>query len=435
MNWPPKKLWRTIAALWATCGTPSAGTNERAKAFAALRQYQNEYALSNCVTAYIAEHQALEPAGTAEREYNAFDVALHILSKVGLVMPFEYLVLDAAWSLHTYVFRQSLHTPCLMIWSRGSGFGKTVRMSAIKELAHDPFYMIAPTPAVLYRYIDAHPGSSLFLDDMEHADWQNKHSLFRQIFDAGHRQGVPVPRVENREVVSFETFAPMTVGLIIPRFHRDIFPQQVTTRSIKSEMKFSAEGLDEIWPGDPRFVSARIVISQWADIFQYPTSKILLPPGLVARCGNNWRPLAAVCDALGYGATLRAAAVAIEAANFDPEIKLYEDTHEAFERRQVDRFWTGELIQALKEISDIWTTLTSNKLYDWFYRKGIDYKTIWKTNAGGTRKSNNGFKREQFEPVWRELDIEHSDTQSSKIIQIAAHKRHTSDPQGGPHGE
>src|SRR5262245_4407302 len=83
MNWPPKERWSTIAALWATCGAPSACTNERDKAFVTLKQYQNDFGLSDCQMAYIAEHQALEPVSTAEREYNAFEVTLHALDGVG----------------------------------------------------------------------------------------------------------------------------------------------------------------------------------------------------------------------------------------------------------------------------------------------------------------------------------------------------------------
>src|SRR5262245_23371545 len=111
-------------------------------------------------------------------------------------------------------------------------------------------------------------------------------------------------------------------------------------------MEKSPEGRDEIFPDDPRFAPVRAVISRWAETFQRPKT-ISLPQGIVARCANNWRVLVAIGDALGYGATLRAAAVAVEAANFDPGIRLYQDVLWIFEQRQVDRLWTSELVQAL----------------------------------------------------------------------------------------
>jgi hypothetical protein len=100
-----------------------------------------------------------------------------------------------------------------------------------------------------------------------------------------------------------------------------------------------------------------------------------------------------------------------------------------FERRQVDRLWTDELVQSLKEISDMWASLTNSVLYDRLWKRGIEYRTVWKVSADGPRESSNGFYRKQFEAVWHELlGIGHTDTQSRKIIQIAAHKQHTGDP-------
>jgi hypothetical protein len=140
--------------------------------------------------------------------------------------------------------------------------------------------------------------------------------------------------------------------------------------------------------------------------------------------------LIAIGDALGYGATLRAAAIAVEAVGFDLEIKLYEDIFNVFERRQTDRFWTGELVQALREIEDApWASLTNDTLYDVLYRKKIDFKSVWKIEADGKRRSNKGFMRAQFESVWHDL-LGHTEAQSNKIIRLPRHKRGT----GGAHG-
>jgi hypothetical protein len=141
--------------------------------------------------------------------------------------------------------------------------------------------------------------------------------------------------------------------------------------------------------------------------------------------------LAAVADSLGYGATLRAAAREIERANFDPELRLYEDIYRVFEALGIDRIWTSELVQALREIEDApWASLTNDVLYDRLYRRGVDFKTIWKIGPDGKRRSNKGFMRAQLEPVWCEL-LGHVGTQSSKIIRLPRHKRGT----GGTHDE
>jgi hypothetical protein len=115
---------------------------------------------------------------------------------------------------------------------------------------------------------------------------------------------------------------------------------------------------------------------------------------LRGRCADNYRALVAIGDALGYGATVRAAAIAVEQASFDPELRFYADIFDIFEKKQVDRLWTDELLQALSEIGDApWSTLTRSALYDRLYRKGIDYRSIWKLAPDGTRRSNNGFYR------------------------------------------
>lgn len=433
MSWPPDELWPRIAALWTTHGAPSASAGERAKAFATLKQIQHDFDLADCQLAYIAEYEALNPGSRVvkrERPENAFEITLAAIDEIKLVMPFEHLVIDSAWILHTYVFFRFLHTPRLLIHSRGSGYGKTVRLNVIRELANQCWYMVAPTPPVLYHHLKNCPLSTLALDDAERMDW-GKNSLLVQIIDAGHRKGALIPRVINHQVVWFPTFAPLALGLFLNRSLREWFLSEVTqvlTRSIICEMKQSYEGRDDIVPGDPRFVPARAVNARWAETFQCPKTSVNLPPRLRARCFNNYYALAAVADSLGYGATLRAAAVAIEAAGFDPEIQLYQDIYLVFERRQVDRLWTDELVQSLKEISDMWASLTNSVLYDRLWKKGIDYRTVWKVSADGSRKSSNGFLREQFEPVWHELlGIRHTDTHSNKIIQIAAHKRHTGD--------
>jgi hypothetical protein len=61
--------------------------------------------------------------------------------------------------------------------------------------------------------------------------------------------------------------------------------------------------------------------------------------------------------------------------------------------------------------------LTNSALYDQLWKKTIEYRTVWKLGANGKRQSSNkGFVRQQFEPVWREFGIGHSEAQSSKII-------------------
>jgi hypothetical protein len=425
--WPPDALWPRIAAVWRHAhGTPG---GEQANAAAALKQYQLDFDLSDTQIAYIAEYDALDPGSRIvrrERAENAFEVTLGTLGNLKLVMPFEHFVVDTAWILHTYVFTQFLHTPRLLIWSRGSGFGKTARLSAISESANHSMYMIAPSGPALYRWLGKHPTDTLVLDNAEHSRLWNKNDVLRQVYEAGHRKGGTVLRcVLPNDVILFPTNSPLALGTIVDRKRRDNFPSQILNRSIACEMKKSAEGEDEIFPGDPRFVPVRAVNARWAEGFQAPSDlkMVRLPRGIVARGANNWRVLAAIADALGYGATLRAAAVTVDAENFDPELRFYEDLHGVFgQRPQESGLWVIDIMQALAEIEDgPWGSLTRDMLYDLLYRRGIEARNVWKVLTDGKRRSNKGIYRKQLEPVWCELGYETQQAQSSKIIRLPRH--------------
>src|SRR5262249_10573536 len=142
----------------------------------------------------------------------------------------------------------------------------------------------------------------------------------------------------NEVVVWCPRFAPLAWGTIVDRDRLQKSPPQILTRSIAFEMRQRPEGQDQVFPNDPRFAPVRAVAARWAETFQRP-KVVNLPKGIMMRRGDNWRVLIAIGDALGYGATLRAAAVAVEAANFDPQLRIYEDLHGNFKQRQEAGHW------------------------------------------------------------------------------------------------
>ena len=436
MSWPPEALWPRWAALWTTHGTPSASAGERAKAFVALKQLQGDFDLSDVQIAYIAEYQALDPGSRIvkrERPENAFEIVLGTIDGVGLVMPFEYAVVSAAWTIHTHVFEQFLHTPRLLVHSRQPRCGKTVLLNCVAGMARSSELMIAPSPAVLYRLLETRPQTTFAIDNVEHSTLWDRQSLLAQFIEAGHRQGGFIPRLVKGEVVRFPTYSPLVLGLVIARRYRDKFPPQVVERAISLEMRRSFEGRDNIFPNDPRFVPVRAIISRFAETFRCLNPEtVSLPVGVAPWRVCNWRALAAIADALGYGATLRTAAVSIEAASLDPKTGLYEEIFRIYEQGRINGLWTKEVRRALNEVEGgPWGSLTNSGLYDLLYPDRIGPKTIWKTDASGKRRSNNGFSGKQFESVWRELGLGHTETQSSRIIRLPRHKADT----GGTHDD
>jgi len=318
----------------------------------------------------------------------------------------------------------------LLLYSREPGCGKTVLFACIEALAHNPLRTSSTRSAAIYHRLQTDPRTTFLLDEVEHsALWKRGDDLVA-IIDDGHRQGGQIPRVISHKLVLYPAFAPLALATVIGPGRKEKFPTQVASRSIALQLVKRFEGRDDIFPNDPRFAPARAVMSRWAETFQRPKT-INLPKELRGRCADNWRVLIAIGDALGYGATLRAAAIAVEEASFDPEIRFYEDTYIVFEQLQTDRLWTGELVQALGEMDHgLWASLTNDALYDRVYRKGIDYRTVWKIGADGKRRSNKGFHRWQFEPVWRDL-LGHTEAQSAKIVRLPRHKRGTGEAHDG----
>ena len=437
MIWPPDALWPKLAAMWNHAhGSPGSSENERAKALAELKRHQEDFDLTDCQLAYIAEYTNLAAGSRIvrrERPVNAFEFVLGVIDSVGLVMPFEYAVVGAAWTIHTYVSEQFLHTPRLLVHSRQPRCGKTVLLNCIAGMARSSEFMIAPSPAVLYRLLETRPQTTFAIDNVEHSTLWDRQSVLAQFIEGGHRQGGFIPRVIEGEVVRFPTYAPLVLGLVIARRYRDKFPSQVVERAISLEMRRSFEGRDDIFPNDPRFAPVRVVISKFAETFRCSNPEmVILPAGVPPWRVCNWRALAAVADALGYGATLRAAAVSIEAASLDPKTGLYEEIFRIYEQGRINGLWTKEVRRALNEVEGgPWGSLTNSGLYDLLYPDRIGPKTIWKTDASGKRRSNNGLSSKQFESVWRELGLGHTETQSSRIIRLPRHGAGT----GGIHDE
>jgi len=334
VSWPPDELWPRLAALWNHAHGPPGG--ERANAFVVLRQLQDDFDLTDCQLAFVAEHQALDPSSRIvkrERPENAFEIMLGMIDGAGLVLPFEYAVVVAVWILHTYVFGLFIHSPRLLIYSREPGCRKTVLLVCIEALANNAFRVSSTTPAVIYHQLKEHPRTTFLLDEVEHSTLWDRHDPLVAVIDTGHRQGGYIPRVVRGKVVLYPTFAPLALATVIGPGRKEKFPLQVASRSTPLELVKSFQGRDEIFPDDPRFAPARAVAWRWAETFQRP--KIIdLPKELRGRCADNWRAPIAIADALGYGATLRAAAIMVEEAGFDPEIRLYEDIRHVFARQR-----------------------------------------------------------------------------------------------------
>jgi hypothetical protein len=164
-----------------------------------------------------------------------------------------------------------------------------------------------------------------------------------------------------------------------------------------------------------------------------------MPAKLTTDTRNNFEPLVAIADSLGYGATARALALTMNRQIKDPVVEVTLDTREVFQQLG-DHIWTDEYLEALHNLENAsWDEyrgrngigtphkITKAELYDLLEVKNLFSKSVWKGDRGRGGKSRKGFELKQFEPVWAAI-LGVTPSQPSKIIQLPRHsKRHGDD--------
>jgi hypothetical protein len=439
MRWPSDKICELTAKLWAA-GTRATNVTEGQAAFAALKRLQAEHGLSDTMVAYIGESHN-KPADDA----NVLDVVLKTITSSKIVISFEQALTVALWILHTYVYHYFLHTARLLVQSYEPGCGKTALAFLVRALACNPFYSSSASPASIYYRLHKCQHTTMMIDEIEHSALWDRSKLLLNLFDAGHREGGCLTRVVKGEVVEFPCFAP----LMLMAVRQQPFAPQLLSRSILIHMEKHAEGQDEIRSDDPRFAPVRAALLHWSADFQRPEN-CELPRELVGREGaDNWRPLIEIADTLGYSATARAVALAMQQPAKDPVMLLLWDIRRVFElpghagyatdeRGRATGLWTEDLLTALHRLSDAhWDEYGLDEgvaprkfgrkdLLRLLHIKHVRTRDVWK-RIDGKRVSRKGFYRKDLEPVWHAL-FGDTPTQPSKIIPLPRHShRHGGD--------
>jgi hypothetical protein len=435
MNYPPKPVCERIAKLWATYrGASFAG--ESAAAFVALKRLQSEHGLSDVEVAFIAELHMKEE-DLEKQAPDLLQLLLHFFEASHIILPLTVAITVALWALHAHVFNKFLHTPRLLLRSYEPATGKTTTLNCLKGLIPDSVMTSNTTAPALYRRLLEFPQTRFLIDEVESGMLHERNSVLVAFIDAGHRQGGILSRYIGKEWVDFPCFCPLALALYSKPQDRRPIPDQVLSRAIVCDMVRNVEGRDELWPDDPRFSALRGLISEWAATFKRPENFKINSRILIGRSINNWWSLLEIAETLGYSGTGVAVAEAIERATANPIIELFWDLLKLFDQPGVDRFWTGELLEALHRLEGShWDEflgidsnlpphkLTKAELYAMFRTKRIRSAGIWKV-VHGRRQYAKGFYKHQFEPVWANL-FPDTPTQLSKIIALPRHsKRHS----------
>jgi hypothetical protein len=270
----------------------------------------------------------------------------------------ETVVAVVLWIAHTHAIEQADATPYLAISSPEKQSGKTRLLECLSLLAQGcTGILITPTASTIYRSLEASPGATLLLDELDAVfrDRSDKYEEVRAVINAGHRRSATVPRSvpgpKNTWVVKqFPVFGPKALAGI------GKLPDTVTDRSIPVRMvkRKRTEPVERFRQRLATEEATSIVDALAAAIAAQPPSLVAgVPAELPDRAADAWEPLIAIADAAGgiWPARARRAAIVLHASRAQDDslgLRLLSDLRLIFDARGAERISTADLITALQ---------------------------------------------------------------------------------------
>jgi Protein of unknown function (DUF3631) len=322
----------------------------------------------------------------------------------------ETVVAVVLWVAHTHAIERAEATPYLAISSPEKQSGKTRLLECLQLLAHGcSGIAITPTAATIYRSLEATPGATLLLDELDAVfrDRSDKYEEVRAVINAGHRRGATVPRSvpgpKNTWLVKqFPVFGPKALAGI-GKLPDTVADRAIPVRMLKRKRSEPVEKFRvRTATGEAASIAAGLVA---ALAEQPPAFEAELPSELPDRAADAWEPLLAIADAAGgiWPVRARGAAVVLNASREQDDslgLRLLSDVRVVFEARDVDRIFTADLITALQADEEgPWVSerspLTPHRLADVLRPFEITSK-----QARIGPKNLKGYERQAFVDAW-----------------------------------
>lgn len=267
----------------------------------------------------------------------------------------------ALWVLHTWAFEAAHFTPYLNITSPLPRCGKSTLQQLLSLLVNKPWYTSRVTAAVLVRRIHKeHP--TLLLDESDAAFQGNKEyaEALRGILNSGfERNGACSMCVPpDWEPKNFSTFCPKAIAGI------GRLPDTVEDRSIpiRLQRKLPSEPCERLRlrKVGPDAEVLRQRAATWATQYQdnLDTRESEMPNELNDRQQDVCEPLVAIADLTGddWPSRVRQALIELltgQSVRDDADlVRLLADIRDWFEKRQIDRTTSTELVGYLKDIEE-----------------------------------------------------------------------------------
>lgn len=239
-------------------------------------------------------------------------------------------------------FSQFKISPRLALTSPVPGCGKSTILDCIELLGATTLKTDGITPAAICHLIDREK-RTLLIDEADNLDWF-RDGYLRRVVNSGHSAAGKITKLVQGEWRAFSTFSPMALATL------ERLPLPLIRRSIIIRMAMTPCKLLRVEMHHDDFDIVRRDIIDWAQGRQLHRAPEM-PPALKNRIADNWRVLISIADACSakWGTIVRDAAVRLSARYSDADLKLIllADIKTIFDRNQIDRITTADLVAAL----------------------------------------------------------------------------------------
>jgi hypothetical protein len=424
-------LARDIIALGSS--NPDERANARRNLAELLARHRKSWNdLADVLCANSREAWACNPSADDPARVNPLALVLHLLEDYVALQPHQYIAV-ALWALHTHAYYGFMVTPRLALRSPVADCGKSTLLSVLEKLTARPQKFDSITTAAIYHLIDqTHP--TLLIDEADNLGLAlQPNGRLRAVFNSGHRNGGAIAISESGSTRKFSTFSPL--ALAFPEMRG--LPNTLNSRCITITIERSQRTLRRFDANHPDAAldTAYQQILLWGrEVKLDPDPE--MPAGMRNRFADNWRPLISIADSLGWGEQARAAMIAFarEYQDADAKILLLTDIRKVFNARKEDRLPSKTLLDALhaldgcewSEFSGVRGEQQPHKLKDselaiMLRDFAIRPRTIWPLNRTTKSKSAKGYRRAQFEEVWRKYCADDVTTSHANNIRSLRH--------------
>jgi putative DNA primase/helicase len=266
-----------------------------------------------------------------------------------VVMPDHCRDACALWVVHSFLTDRFLVSPRLGIRSPTKGCGKTLLLDVLARLVARPLPTASVTPAAIFRVVEA-VRPTLLIDEADTFLYDNDE--LRGVLN-GNRKGSTVLRTvgDDHEPRAFSVYTAVAIALI------GSLPDTLHDRAVPVDLQRRRPN-ETITPFRPDRADHLDVLARKAVRWTQDHATAIgdadpaMPPSIINRAADNWRPLLAIADAAGetWGKRGRVAAEASRGAEGDEASRLellLGDIRDIRDEKDITQIPSGDLVQAL----------------------------------------------------------------------------------------